>query len=48
VENAFVYVKDGLGARTFAVPETPVTINQAGCLYKPHVPAPRPASRSSS
>ncbi len=37
VENAFVYVKDGLGARTFAVPETPVTINQAGCLYKPHV-----------
>src|SRR5438309_1184474 len=37
VENAFVYVKDGLGARTFAVPETPVTINQAGCLYQPHV-----------
>src|SRR5207245_4364081 len=37
VENAFVCVKDGLGARTFAVPETPVTISQAGCLYKPHV-----------
>ncbi len=37
VENAFVYVKDGLGARTFAVPETPVTINQVGCLYEPHV-----------
>jgi len=37
VENAFVYVKDGLGARTFALPETPVTIDQMGCLYKPHV-----------
>ena len=37
VENAFVYVKDGLGARTFAVPETPVTIDQVGCLYEPHV-----------
>ena len=37
VENAFVYVKDGLGARTFAVPEAPVTIDQVGCLYAPHV-----------
>jgi hypothetical protein len=37
VENAFVYVKDGLGTRTFAVPETPVTIDQVGCLYQPHV-----------
>jgi hypothetical protein len=37
VENAFVYVKDGLGTRTFAVPETPVTVDQVGCLYKPHV-----------
>jgi hypothetical protein len=37
VENAFVYVKDGLGARTFAVPEAPVTIDQVGCFYQPHV-----------
>jgi hypothetical protein len=37
VENVFVYVKDGLGDRVFAVPETAVEIDQAGCLYKPHV-----------
>ena len=37
VENAFVYVKDGLGARVFAVPETPVVVDQVGCLYQPHV-----------
>ena len=37
VENAFVYVKEGLGDRTFAVPETPVVLDQAGCIYQPHV-----------
>jgi hypothetical protein len=37
VENAFVWVKDGLGARTFAVPDSPVTIDQAGCFYRPRV-----------
>lgn len=37
VENAFVYVKDGLGARVFAVPDSPVTIDQVGCLYHPRV-----------
>jgi hypothetical protein len=37
VENAFVWVKDGLGERTFAVPEAPVTIDQTGCFYQPHV-----------
>jgi len=35
--NVFVYVKDGLGARTFDVPTTAVTIDQQGCRYHPHV-----------
>ncbi|HXM35671.1 MAG TPA: hypothetical protein VN920_10820 [Pyrinomonadaceae bacterium] len=35
--NVFVYVKDGLGNRTFDAPKDPVTLNQAGCKYKPHV-----------
>jgi hypothetical protein len=37
VENAFVWVKDGLGARVFPVPESAVTIDQAGCIYRPRV-----------
>lgn len=37
VENAFVYLKEGLGDRVFAVPETAVTIDQAGCIYRPRV-----------
>ena len=37
VRNVFVYVKDGLGARTYAVPTTPVTLDQKGCRYVPHV-----------
>jgi plastocyanin len=35
--NVFVYVKDGLGSRTFDVPSTPVTLDQQGCRYHPHV-----------
>lgn len=35
--NVFVYVKDGLGNRTFETPKEPVTLNQVGCKYKPHV-----------
>jgi plastocyanin len=35
--NVFVYVKDGLGNRTFDTPKEPVTLNQVGCKYKPHV-----------
>jgi plastocyanin len=35
--NVFVYVKDGLGNRTFDVPSTAVTLDQSGCKYHPHV-----------
>jgi plastocyanin len=35
--NVFVYVKEGLGNRTFDVPKDAVTLSQAGCRYKPHV-----------
>jgi hypothetical protein len=37
LQNAFVYLKDGLGDRRFAVPSEPVTIDQRGCLYVPRV-----------
>jgi hypothetical protein len=35
--NVFVYVKDGLGSRTFDVPKDPVDLDQSGCKYHPHV-----------
>jgi plastocyanin len=35
--NVFVYVKDGLGSRTFDVPTDPVVLDQKGCQYHPHV-----------
>jgi plastocyanin len=35
--NVFVYVKDGLGNRSFDVPKDPVTLDQQGCKYHPHV-----------
>jgi len=35
--NVFVYVKDGLGSRTFDVPKEAVAIDQKGCQYHPHV-----------
>jgi plastocyanin len=37
LKNVFIYVKDGLGEYNFAVPTEPVVMDQAGCMYKPHV-----------
>jgi plastocyanin len=37
VENVFVYIQSGLGERVFAIPTTPVEIDQKGCLYHPRV-----------
>ncbi len=37
LQNVFVYVKDGLGDRTFPVPSTVVVLDQKGCRYVPHV-----------
>ena len=35
--NVFVYVKSGLDKYYFEVPSEPVRLEQAGCVYKPHV-----------
>jgi len=35
--NVFVYVKDGLGDRSFDVPKDAVVLEQHGCRYHPHV-----------
>jgi plastocyanin len=37
IGNVFVYVKDGLGNRTFPTPAEPVVLDQKGCHYTPHV-----------
>jgi plastocyanin len=37
VANVFVYVKEGLGNRTFDIPKDAITLDQSGCKYHPHV-----------
>src|SRR5262245_44568440 len=37
LKNVFVYVKDGLGNRTYATPAEPGMLDQKGCRYVPHV-----------
>jgi plastocyanin len=37
LQNVFVYVKDGLGDRTFQAPQETVVLDQKGCRYHPHV-----------
>src|SRR5712692_6894650 len=37
LSNVFVYVKEGLGNRTFDVPKEAITLDQSGCKYHPHV-----------
>ena len=39
VQNAFVYIREGLGDRVFPQPTTPVEIDQKGCLFAPRVAA---------
>ena len=35
--NVFVYVKSGLGDKTFPAPKDKAKLDQKGCIYKPHV-----------
>lgn len=39
VANALVYVSKGLEGKRFAVPQEEVVMDQAGCIYLPHVAA---------
>lgn len=37
LRNVFVYIKGGLEGKRFPVSAEPVTLNQEGCIYVPHV-----------
>lgn len=37
LKNVLIYVKDGLGGKTFPTPSQKLVFDQIGCVYKPHV-----------
>lgn len=37
LQNAVVYIKEGIAPGSVPASKTPVVLNQKGCLYKPHV-----------
>ena len=37
MQNVVVFVSEGLGDRTFDPPPQPVTMEQKGCVYAPHI-----------
>ena len=37
LKNVIVYIKEGLGTKTFPPPTQPAVLNQNGCMFEPHV-----------
>jgi len=37
LQNALVYIKEGLGERVFALPTAPVELDQKGCVFLPRI-----------
>lgn len=37
LRNVLIYIKEGLGDKTFPAPSEPVVLDQKGCQYHPHV-----------